>query len=126
MLMFIFSEALNIYANHEATIRGHLKSIRAQEESFEDFKQRHRALGARVHAAQAKANKMGPGNKGYQAQHELFLRLQEDFRRMDSDVMQQEAGLVDFTRSTAKTLMGIKFGGLQELCNRGLVSHELM
>lgn len=121
--MFMFSEALNIYANHESAIRGNLKSIRVREESLHELKQRRRALSSRVNSAQMKAAKAAPGSKQYHTNQELFLRLQEDLRLMDADLAVQEASHMDFTRQSTKGFMGLKFGGLQELCNRGSVCY---
>lgn len=122
MLMLMFSEALNVYANYEGTIRSHMKSIRTREENLEELKQRRRALGSRADSADKKLAKMNPEHKQLQAQKELLMKLQDDMRNMDADIMNQEANLLDFKRYFTKTFMGLKFGGLQELCDKGLVS----
>ena len=121
MLMVMFSEALNVYASHEITIRGHMKSIRTREENLDELKQRRRTLGSRADSAEKKLAKMNPEHKQLQTQRELLYRLQEDMRNMDADIMSQEASLLDFKRFFAKTFMGLKFGGMQELCDKGLV-----
>ena len=123
--MTLFSEALNVYANHEVTIRGHMKSIRTREENLDQLKQRRKALGSRAESAEKKLAKMNPEHKQLQAQRELLARLQEDMRNMDAEIMNQEANLLDFKRYFTKTFMGLKFGGLQELCDKGLVRRVL-
>lgn len=123
--MLMFTESLNVYANYEATIRGHMKAVRTREEKLEELKQRRKALGSRADSADKKLAKMNPEHKQLQAQKELLMRLQEEMRNMDAEIMNQEANLLDFKRYSAKTFMGLKFGGLQELCEKGIVCLSL-
>ena len=78
-----------------------------------------------MNSAQAKLAKSAPGSKQRHTQQDLFTRLQADVQKMDEDIMVQEASFFDFTRQSTKTFMGLKFGGLQTLCNKGLVRRVL-
>ena len=66
---------------------------------------------------------MGPENKHYPMQTDTLNRLREDIRAMDSDIMAGEAALGDYKRSATKVWMGLKFGGLVECCEKGMVSN---
>ena len=71
--------------------------------------------------SERKLSKMGPEHKHLQRETETLNRLRDDIRIMDSDIMIEEAAICDFKRTTTRTLMGMKFGGLVECCDKGLV-----
>jgi len=64
---------------------------------------------------------MGSENKHLQMQTELLNRLNGEIRTIDGEIMSEEAALGDFKRSTVRVVMGFKFGGLVECCEKGVV-----
>ncbi|KAL1694037.1 hypothetical protein GGG16DRAFT_88052 [Schizophyllum commune] len=62
---------------------------------------------------------MGPEHKNLAMQTEQLNRLRDEIRGMDFDIMRDEAELGDAKRTLCKAWMALKFGGLQECCERG-------
>ncbi|KAJ7234751.1 hypothetical protein B0H12DRAFT_154155 [Mycena haematopus] len=120
-----WSAALAGYATREHTIRDHLKQIRTREEALDELKRRRKATLARADSAEKKLNKMGPEHKNLMQQTDTLNQLQAQIRQMDSEIMTEEAALGDFKRASARTLMGLKFGGLMECCEKGCVVAEV-
>ncbi|KAF7328703.1 hypothetical protein MSAN_02472200 [Mycena sanguinolenta] len=115
-----WSAALAGYATREHTIRDHLKQIRTREEALDELKRRRKATLARADSAEKKLNKMGPEHKNLAQQTDTLNQLQAQIRQMDSEIMTEEAALGDFKRTSARALMGVKFGGLMECCEKGV------
>ncbi|KAF7377444.1 hypothetical protein MSAN_00166100 [Mycena sanguinolenta] len=120
-----WSAALAGYATREHTIRDHLKQIRTREEALDELKRRRKATLARADSAEKKLNKMGPEHKNLAQQTDTLNQLQAQIRQMDSEIMTEEAALGDFKRTSARALMGVKFGGLMECCEKGCVVAEV-
>ena len=72
-------------------------------------------------SADKKLNKMGPEHKNLEQQQETLNRLRNEIRSLDADILAEEASLGDFKRTQVKTMMGLKFGGLLECCEKGIV-----
>ncbi|KAF9076689.1 hypothetical protein BDP27DRAFT_1414539 [Rhodocollybia butyracea] len=123
-LLNLFSSAISNYASHEHAIRDHMKSIRSREETLDELKRRRKALISKADAAERKLSKMSPEHKNLGSQTDTLNRLRDDIRVMDSEIMSDEASLGDFKRSKTKTLMGLKFGGLLECCEKGTIVGE--
>ncbi|KAJ7621387.1 hypothetical protein FB45DRAFT_140305 [Roridomyces roridus] len=119
-----FSAALSGYAAREHSIRDHLKAIRTREETLDELKRRRKATLARADSAEKKLSKMGPEHKNLAAQTDILNGLQAQIRQMDGDIMNEEASLGDFKRTSARDAMGLKFGGLMEVCEKGCVVAE--
>ncbi|KAJ6482545.1 hypothetical protein C8R45DRAFT_790442, partial [Mycena sanguinolenta] len=68
---------------------------------------------------------MGPEHKNLAQQTDTLNQLQAQIRQMDSEIMTEEAALGDFKRTSARALMGVKFGGLMECCEKGCVVAEV-
>ncbi len=99
-----------------------MKSIRTREEALDELKRRRKTVVSRADAAERKLSKMSPEHKNLAMQTDTLNRLRDEIRAMDSDIMTEEAGLGDFKRSTSRSMMGLKFGGLLELSEKGTVS----
>ncbi|KAI0646361.1 hypothetical protein C8Q79DRAFT_909544 [Trametes meyenii] len=125
MLLLHFSTALGAFATHEAAVREHMKAVRSREEALDEMKRRRKSVFSDAEAAERKLSKMNPENKNLQQQTDLLNRLREEIRAMDTDIMTEEAGLGDFKRVSARNWMGLKFGGLLECCEKGVVAGEL-
>ncbi|GBE84463.1 hypothetical protein SCP_0604420 [Sparassis crispa] len=120
-----FTASLTTFASHEVSVREHMKALRTREESLDELRRRRKAHAAKADSADKKLAKMNPDNKNLQGQRELVYRLQEEIRIMDTDIMAEEASLSDFKRSTTKMWMGLKFGGLLECSNKGVIVGEI-
>ena len=99
-----------------------MKAVRTREENLDDMKRRRKAHVSKADSADKKLNKMSPENKNLQAQTDLLLGLRNQTRDLDAEILAEEASLGDFKREATRNWMTLKFGGLQELCEKGLVS----
>lgn len=100
-----------------------MKAIRNREEKLDEVKRRRKSLVGKADAADKKLSKMSSEHKNFQGQADSLNKLREEIRGLDAEIMNEEASLGDFKRSTAKYWMGIKFGGLMECCEKGMVRH---
>lgn len=89
------------------------------------MRRRRKGLLSQADTADKRLLKMSPEHKNYPAQTDTLNRLKEEIRIMDTEIMTEEASLGDFKRSSGKTLLGLKFGGLLELSEKGAVSGAL-
>lgn len=102
-------------------MREQLKAIRTKEENLDEIKRRRRSIFRKADDVKKKLAKMGSDHKQYSVQSEILARLEAELRTMDSAIISEEAVLGDFKRTTIKSCMGIKFGGLRECCEKGMV-----
>lgn len=116
-----FASALSQYASHGHVMRDQLKAIRTREEALEDLRRRRRNVVRKAEDADKKLSKMGPEHKNLAMQTETLNRLRDDIRTMDSEIMTEEAALGDFKRTSTRMWMGLKLGGLLEMCEKGTV-----
>ncbi|EIW55658.1 uncharacterized protein TRAVEDRAFT_66022 [Trametes versicolor FP-101664 SS1] len=124
-LLLHWSTALATFAGHEQNVRDQMKSVRSREEALDEMKRRRKSVFSDAEAAERKLSKMNPENKNLQQQTDLLNRLRDEIRAMDTDIMNEEAGLGDFKRYSARAWMGLKFGGLLECCEKGAIVGEL-
>ena len=64
---------------------------------------------------------MSPRNKNFAAHTEVLNNLWKDVREMEFEIKIEEAAFGDFKRTATKVWMGLKFGGLAECCEKGMV-----
>lgn len=102
-----------------------MKAIRTREENLDEVKRRRKALANKADAADKKLSKMSAENKNFQSQADSLNRLREEIRTMDAEVLNEEASLGDFKRSSTKHWMGTKFGALLECSTKGTVCTPL-
>ncbi|CAL1716019.1 unnamed protein product [Somion occarium] len=124
-LLVHFTSALSRYAYLEESIREQMKAIRTREEQLDDLKRRRKVVASKADAAERKLSRMNPENKNLQSQSDALTKLRDEMRIMDTEIMHEEANLGDFKRYAVKTWMGLKFGGLQECCQKGVIVGEL-
>lgn len=98
-----------------------MKAVRTQEEKLDSLKHRRKGIVSKSDSAERKLSKLDPGHKNTPTQTELLMRLREEIRELDSEIMTEETKLGDLKRTAAKDWMSLKFGGLQECCRKGLV-----
>jgi len=116
-----FSAALSQYTSHGQGIREQLKVIRARDESLDEMKRRRRTVFRKADDAEKKLSRMGPESKTLHIQTDILNRLRDEVRSLDTNILVEEAALGDFKRSSTKSFMGIKCGGLSECCQKGSV-----
>ncbi|KAF9531466.1 hypothetical protein CPB83DRAFT_786831 [Crepidotus variabilis] len=119
-----FASALTGYASHGHAMREYLKAIRTREENLEELKRRRRTVMKKAEDADRKLSKMSQEHKNYQMQNETLNKLREEIRTMDTEIMMEEGSLWDFKRTSTKMLLGLKFGGLVECCEKGTIVGE--
>ncbi|KAI0321404.1 hypothetical protein OF83DRAFT_311174 [Amylostereum chailletii] len=120
-LLAYWASTVSRFATHEQSIRDHMKAVRTREEKLDGLKSRRKSVAAKAESADKKLNKMTPENKNYQAQTEILVKLRDEIREMDADILAEEASLGDFKREATRMWMTLKFGGLQELCEKGTI-----
>ncbi|KAG6830787.1 hypothetical protein H0H87_007040 [Tephrocybe sp. NHM501043] len=123
-LIALWATAVSQFAAHGHPMRDYLKSIRTREENLDELKRRRRSLGAKAEAAEKKLSKMSPEHKNLMAQTDSLNALRVEIRSMDSQIMTEEAALGDFKRSTTRAWMGLKFGGMLECSEKGMIAGE--
>ncbi|KAF7800083.1 hypothetical protein EIP86_011326 [Pleurotus ostreatoroseus] len=124
-VMLHFASALTRFSSHEASVRELMKAVRTREEHLDELKRRRKSLQSNADSADRKLSKMSSDNKNFQSQADALNKLRDEIRAMDTDIMNEEANLGDFKRSSAKSWMGTKFGALQECCEKGLIIGEM-
>lgn len=102
-------------------MRERLKEIRTREELLDELKRRRRSVMSKADSAEKKLSKMNPEHKNLVQQTDLLNRLREEIRGLDAEIMRDEAAIGDFKRSATRSWMGLKFGGLLECCEKGVV-----
>ena len=117
----MFCSSLVDYASHGDFMRKQLKVIRTKEESLDNLKRSRRNARRKAKKLDMKLSKMSPESKNSFAQKETLVHLQEEIRKMDAGVMFEETALNNFKRTATKAWMGLKFGGLVECCQKGMV-----
>jgi len=98
-----------------------MKAIRSREEGLDELRRRRKNISAKADSAEKRLNKMSPEHKQLAVQTDLLHRLRDEIRQLDTEIMTEEARLGDFKRSTTRSLMGLKFGGLLELSAKGTI-----
>lgn len=121
VILALFADALLQYATHEQSVRDHMKAIRSREEGLDELRRRRKNISAKADSAEKRLNKMSPEHKQLAVQTDLLHRLRDEIRQLDTEIMTEEARLGDFKRSTTRSLMGLKFGGLLELSAKGTI-----
>lgn len=102
-----------------------MKAVRTREENLDALKRRRKSVISDADAAERKLSKMNPENKNLQQQTDVLNRLRDEIRAMDAEIAAEEANLGDFKRSSVRSWMGRKFGGMSECCEKGAVSAGL-
>ncbi|EIW75499.1 hypothetical protein CONPUDRAFT_131737 [Coniophora puteana RWD-64-598 SS2] len=116
-----FSNALLQYASLHNTVRDNMKAVRTREEALDELKRRRRRIAANAESAERKLNKMSPEHKNLVQQTEMLNRLREEIRGLDTEILAEEADVGDYKRKCTKNWMTLKFGGLVECCEKGVI-----
>ncbi|KAI0090610.1 hypothetical protein BDY19DRAFT_936171 [Irpex rosettiformis] len=124
-LLLHFATALGHFSMHEAKVREQMKAVRTREENLDEVKRRRKSLVSKADTADRKLGKMSAENKNFQSQADSLNKLREEIRGLDTEILNEEASLGDFKRSTAKYWMGLKFGALMECSSKGMIVGEM-
>jgi hypothetical protein len=95
--------------------------VRTREEELEDMRRRRKSLLSKADSADKKLSKMSPEHKNLSMQTDILNKLKEDIKAIDKEITAEETNLADFKRTTTRTWMALKFGGLLECCQKGVV-----
>jgi hypothetical protein len=114
--------ALSQYAAHGDTMQRQLETMSMRGDSLDSLKQRRDSAHRKAEDTANQLSKMDPENK-YSSMHteEALKRLRKDVRKMDADIKSEDAAFGDFKRTATKVWLNLKFGGLQDCCERGAV-----
>ncbi|KAF8729270.1 Eisosome component PIL1, partial [Rhizoctonia solani] len=124
-LLAQFSAALTQYASYEEQIRTQMKSIRSREEDLDEMKRRKRNVDNKADGADKKLAKMSPEHKSRMAQVELLNELKEEGRRLEIDIVNEEAAIGDYKRRATREFLGLKFAGMVELAEKTTIIGDL-
>ena len=90
-------------------------------DSLDSLKQRRDRAHRKAEETANQLSKMDPENKYFSMHTEALKRLRKDVRKMDADIKSEDAAFGDFKRTATKVWLNLKFGGLQDCCERGAV-----
>ncbi|CEL62887.1 hypothetical protein RSOLAG1IB_10555 [Rhizoctonia solani AG-1 IB] len=124
-LLAQFSAALTHYASYEEQIRSQMKSIRSREEDLDEMKRRKRNVDHKADSADKKLAKMNAEHKGRMGQVELLNELKEEGRRLEIDIVNEEAAIGDYKRRATREFLGLKFAGMAELAEKTTIIGDL-
>ncbi|CAE7053220.1 unnamed protein product [Rhizoctonia solani] len=124
-LLAQFSAALTQFASYEEQIRTQMKSIRSREESLDEMKRRKRTVDHKADSADKKLAKMSPEHKSRMAQVELLNELKEEGRRLEIDIVNEEAAIGDYKRRATREFLGLKFAGMVEFAEKTTIIGDL-
>ena len=99
-----------------------LEAMAKKGESLDNLKQRRKTTHQKAEETAHQLNKMNPDNKYYSMHAEALKRLRKDVRKFDEDIRLEETILIDHKQTATRVWMRLKFGGLQECCEKGSVS----
>ena len=85
-----------------STMRLHLKSVRAREESFVELKNRRRALQNKIESVEKKLARMGPENRDLAKVTGSLKEMRSDMEVMRNEVISEDAAIA--TLSAARWL----------------------
>ncbi|OJA12723.1 hypothetical protein AZE42_02882 [Rhizopogon vesiculosus] len=124
-LLSHFSGALNHYSSIQNVVRDNLKAVRTREEFLVDLRRRRRRAAASVETIRRKLTRMNRENKAFGAQMYALNLAGEDMRDLDAKIAHEESTIGDFKRKCTRNWLTLKFGGLGECCEKGMIVAEI-
>jgi len=98
-----------------------MKAVRTREESLHELQRRRRRTAASVENIKKKLARMNQETKAFGAQMEVLNTSCEDMRNLDAKIAHERSMIVVFKRKCTKNWLTLKFGGLAECCEKGMV-----
>ena len=120
-LLAHFSGALNRYSSIQNVVRDNMKAVRTREEFLVDLRRRRRRTAASVETIKRKLTRMNQEHKAFGAQMYALNLACEDVRDLDAKIAHEESTIGIFKRKCTMNWMVLKFGGLAECCEKGMV-----
>ena len=102
-------------------MRVQLKAIRTRIENLDDLKRQQRTISRKAEETERHLRSMEPTHRNFPSRVEAYNNFREAVREMNIAIKLEEAALSDFKRTSTKMWMGLKFGGLVECCEKGMV-----
>jgi hypothetical protein len=124
-LLAHFSGALNRYSSIQNIVRDNMKAVRTREESLHELQRRRRRTAASVENIKKKLARMNQETKAFGAQMEVLNTSCEDMRNLDAKIAHERSMIVVFKRKCTKNWLTLKFGGLAECCEKGMIVGEI-
>lgn len=124
-LLAHFSGALNRYSSIQNVVRDNMKAVRTREESLDDLKRRRRRTATSVESIKKKLTRMNQETKAFGAQMDALNISCEDMRNLDAKIAHEQSTIVAFKRKCTKNWLTLKFGGLTECCEKGMIVGEI-
>ncbi|KAG0704015.1 hypothetical protein DFH29DRAFT_849617 [Suillus ampliporus] len=124
-LLAHFSGALNHYSSIQNVVRDNMKAVRTREESLDDLQRRRRRNAASVESIKKKLTRMNQETKAFGAQMDALNIACEHMRDLDAKIAHEESTIGAFKRKCTKNWLSLKFGGLAECCEKGMIVAEI-
>lgn len=124
-LLAHFSGALSRYSSIQNIVRDNMKAVRTREESLDELQRRRRRTAASVESIKKKLTRMNQETKAFGAQMDALSTSCEDMRNLDAKIAHERSMIVVFKRKCTKNWLTLKFGGLAECCEKGMIVGEI-
>ncbi|KAG2050437.1 hypothetical protein BDR06DRAFT_960247 [Suillus hirtellus] len=124
-LLAHFSGALNRYSSIQNIIRDNMKAVRTREESLDILQRRRRRTAASVESIRKKLTRMNQETKAFHAQMDALNISCKAMRNLDAKIAHEQSTIVAFKRKCTKNWLTLKFGGLAECCEKGVIIGEI-
>lgn len=98
-----------------------MKAVRTREESLDDLQRRRRRTAASVESIKKKLTRMNQETKAFSAQMDALNISCEEMQNLDAKIAREQSTIVAFKRKCTKNWLTLKFGGLAECCEKGMV-----
>lgn len=124
-LLAHFSGALSRYSSIQNIVRDNMKAVRTREESLDDLQRRRRRTATTVESIKKKLPRMNQETKAFSTQMDALNTSSEDMRNLDAKIAHERSTIDAFKRKCTKNWLTLKFGGLAECCEKGMIVGEI-
>ncbi|TIC19927.1 hypothetical protein E3Q13_01007 [Wallemia mellicola] len=112
-------------ASYQTKIREQFKRIRTREEELDELRRRRKTLSGKIESAEKKLAKMNSENKNLPQQTQLLESFRQQAADLDVEIVNSEAMIWDYKRTTTKTALGYKFCSLVEFAEKVSIIGEM-
>lgn len=124
-LLAHFSGALSRYSSIQNIVRDNMKAVRTREEFLDDLQRRRRRTAATVESIKKKLPRMNQETKAFSTQMDALNTSCENMRNLDAKIAHERSTIDAFKRKCTKNWLTLKFGGLAECCEKGMIVGEI-
>lgn len=100
-------------------------ALNRREESLDDLQRRRRRIAASVESIKKKLTRMNRETKAFSVQMDALSISCEDMRDLDAKIAQEQSTMAAFKRKCTRNWLTLKFGGLSECCEKGMIVGEI-